>query len=72
MIVTLSSIGFPLRPSLAALSGQADRARVCPLLAQSGHALLHCMSPLLGVKRTWVGALHMSAFDPKRTCDSKL
>jgi hypothetical protein len=23
---------------------------------------------LLGVKRTWVGALHMSAFDPKRTC----
>jgi hypothetical protein len=22
---------------------------------------------LLGVKRTWVGALHMSAFDPKRT-----
>ncbi len=30
-----------------------------------------CKSPLswslLGVKRTWVGALHMSAFDPKRT-----
>jgi hypothetical protein len=23
----------------------------------------------LGVKRTWVGALHMSAFDPKRTFD---
>src|SRR4029434_10543933 len=22
---------------------------------------------LLGVKRTWVGAVHMSAFDPKRT-----
>jgi hypothetical protein len=22
---------------------------------------------LSGVKRTWVGALHMSAFDPKRT-----
>src|SRR5262245_28176214 len=22
---------------------------------------------LMGVKRTWVGALHMSAFDPKRT-----
>jgi hypothetical protein len=22
---------------------------------------------LLGVKRTWAGALHMSAFDPKRT-----
>src|SRR5215471_242024 len=30
-----------------------------------------CGSPLswslLGVKQTWVGALHMSAFDPKRT-----
>src|SRR5262249_44286719 len=24
----------------------------CPFLAQSGHALLHCMSPLSGVKRT--------------------
>src|SRR5262249_10946277 len=23
--------------------------------------------PLLGVKRTWAGAVHMSAFDPKRT-----
>jgi len=23
---------------------------------------------LLGVKRTWRFALHMSAFDPKRTC----
>ena len=23
-----------------------------PLLAQSGHALVHCKSPLLGVKRT--------------------
>jgi hypothetical protein len=28
----------------------------CPLLRS-----------LLGVKRTWVAALHMSAFDPKRT-----
>jgi hypothetical protein len=25
----------------------------------------------LGVKRTWVGALHMSAFDPKRTLMEK-
>src|SRR5215813_4454554 len=24
---------------------------------------------LLGAKQTWVGALHMSAFDPKRTSD---
>ena len=23
--------------------------------------------PLSGVKQTWAGALHMSAFDPKRT-----
>ena len=29
---------------------------------------LHCTCPLSGVKRTWASALHMSAFDPKRTC----
>ena len=28
----------------------------CPLLAQSGHAELHCACPLSGVKRTWVRA----------------
>ena len=28
---------------------------------------LHCKCPLLGVKRTCRFALHMSAFDPKRT-----
>ena len=39
----------------------------CPLLALSGHPELHCTCPLLGVKRTLVCALHMSAFDPKRT-----
>jgi len=39
----------------------------CPLLAQSGHALVRCTCPLLGVKRTYRFALHMSAFDPKRT-----
>jgi len=27
---------------------------------------------LLGVKRTWLVAAHMSAFDPKRTCASAL
>jgi hypothetical protein len=27
-------------------------ARVCPLLAQSGHRLVHCTCPLLGAKRT--------------------
>jgi len=39
----------------------------CPLLAQSGHSLVHCTCPLSGVKRTWASALHMSAFDSKRT-----
>jgi hypothetical protein len=43
---------------------------VCPLsslLAQSGHWLVRCKCPLLGAKRTWLFALQMSAFDPKRT-----
>ena len=31
----------------------------------------HCECPLLGVKRTSPSALHMSAFDPKRTSVSK-
>ena len=39
----------------------------CPLLAQSGHGLVHCTCPLLGVKQTWPFALRMSAYDPKRT-----
>jgi hypothetical protein len=39
----------------------------CPLLALSGHAEHTAECPLSGVKRTWVGALQMSAFDPKRT-----
>ena len=39
----------------------------CPLLAQSGHTELHCTCPLSGVKRTWLFAAQMSAFDPNRT-----
>ncbi len=39
----------------------------CPLLAQSGHPYLQRTCPLSGVKRTCRFALHMSAFDPKRT-----
>src|SRR5262245_5873570 len=39
----------------------------CPLLAQSRHALVHCTCLLLGVKRTCLFAMQMSAFDPKRT-----
>ena len=42
----------------------------CPLLAQSGHAELHCTCPLSGAKRTWLLAVRMSAFDPKRTLSS--
>src|SRR5262245_33033224 len=37
------------------------------LRAISGHSLLHRICLLSGVKRTWLFALHMSAFDPKRT-----
>ena len=28
---------------------------------------MHCICPLSGGKRTWLFALHMSAYDPKRT-----
>src|SRR5262245_10637197 len=51
------------------LQDQRDRSKRldCPLLAQSGHRLLRCKCLLLGVKRTWLFALHMSAYDPKRT-----
>src|SRR5262245_39036900 len=37
------------------------------LLVQSGHPSLHRTCPLLGVKRTCRFALHLGAFDPKRT-----
>src|SRR5262249_32251819 len=39
----------------------------CPLLAHGGHSLLHRKCPLSRVMRTYLFALHMSAFDPKRT-----
>ena len=41
---------------------------ISPLLALSGHPSLHRTCPLLGAKRTCLFALHMSAYDPKRTC----
>jgi hypothetical protein len=44
----------------------------CPLLAQSGHGLLHCKCPLSGVKRTCRLHCEMSAYDPKRTFTSRL
>src|SRR5690348_9197069 len=43
----------------------------CPLLAKSGHALVHCKCLLSGVKRTWRFALQTSAYDPKRTSTAK-
>ena len=38
----------------------------CPLLALSGHALVHRTCPLLGVKRTWFSRRKMSAYDLRR------
>ena len=39
----------------------------CPLLAQSGHLLLHRICPLSGVKQTCGGSPEMCANDSKRT-----
>src|SRR5262249_52386227 len=36
----------------------------CPLPAQSGHSTMSHLMSLSGVKRTWVGSLHMSASVP--------
>ena len=36
-------------------------------MAQSGHSSNTTQCPLLGAKRTYLFALQMSAFDPKRT-----
>src|SRR5262249_22762988 len=48
---------FRLRNIAVAFGGKADMTiGTCPLSRS-----------LLGVKRTWCFALHMSAFDPKRT-----
>src|SRR5262245_55195797 len=44
-------------PHMSAFRGKADMTIWASLFLRS----------LLGVKRTWVGALHMSAFDPERT-----
>ena len=41
-----------------ASSATSARAIACPILRS-----------LPGVKRTWVGAPHLSVFDPKRTSD---
>jgi hypothetical protein len=46
---------------MSAFGGKADMAFCGISLSRS----------LLGVKRTWVGALHMSANDRKRTCHER-
>jgi hypothetical protein len=35
-------------------------------------ALKRCAMSAIGTKQTWAGALHMSAFDPKRTFVGRL
>ncbi|MGB8447893.1 MAG: hypothetical protein WCE32_26325 [Pseudolabrys sp.] len=47
---------------IAQKSVEAESGSQCPLLAQSGHGLVRCKCPLLGVKRTWLFAAQMSAF----------
>ena len=49
-------------PHMSAFRGKADMTIWACLLLRS----------LSGVKRTWVGALHMSAYDPKRTFERPL
>ena len=44
----------------------------CPLLAHSGHALVHCTCPLFGGKADMAIGPKMSAYDPKRTTVSAL
>src|SRR5215471_9995835 len=57
----MSAIGPKLTslvaPHMSASGGRADMTVCGCLLSRS----------LLGVKQTWAGAVHMSAFDPKRT-----
>ena len=47
--------------------GHLCRRLTCLLLALSNSCECPLSRPLLGVKRTWAVALHMSANDPKRT-----
>src|SRR5262249_48716783 len=45
--------------------------QVCPLMAHCGHSIMSHLMSVSGVKRTWPIAMHMSAFDPKRTSGSQ-
>ena len=51
---------------MSAIGGKADIfCSKATLRLRRSQIAISC--PLLGVKRTWAGAVQMSAFDPKRT-----
>ena len=50
---------LPPAPHMSAFGSKADMTR----------GQMSAFAVAIGVKRTWVGALHMSASDPKRTFD---
>ena len=54
---TAKALGISVPPSTASARKRDDRivATECPLSAQSGHMLVHCTCPLLGVKRAFIG-----------------
>src|SRR5262245_28390299 len=58
----IKALGIGVPPVLIA-RWRSDRIKCgCPLLAQSGHALVHRKCPLMGVKRTSRLHCEMSAF----------
>src|SRR5262249_29878848 len=60
------ALGLSVPPSLQARADDVIAGRMSAM-AQSGHSTLTHLMSLSGVKRTCPFALHMSAFDPKRT-----
>src|SRR5262245_35983909 len=51
----------PITRMLAGNTGARSAMGARPLLAQSGHALVHCTCPLLGVKRTFRSSARYAA-----------
>ena len=52
---TARALGIEVPHSMQLLADEViERAAQRPLLAQSGHRLVHCTCPLLGEKRTWL------------------
>ena len=58
---------FAQRQKYGVLRSMPAISQLRSAFGQSGHPLLRCTCPLSGVERTCHFALHMSAFDPKRT-----